>query len=108
MDNFTYIYKILKELERAMDYDELDISRISHERLKISYQRWEKILILLSQSSYITGIVYDQTASEYSPHLVEPVHPSITLRGLEYLNNNALMKKAANLIKGIKDMVPGL
>lgn len=42
MDNFTVIYKILKALEQAMDYDEFDISRISHTKLDISYQRWKK------------------------------------------------------------------
>lgn len=41
MDNFTIIYKILKELEKALDYDEFDVSRISSERLGISGQRWE-------------------------------------------------------------------
>jgi len=34
--------------------------------------------------------------------------PEITLKGLEYLEENTLMKKAANLAKGIKDTIPGL
>lgn len=42
MDNFTIIYKILKALEQAMDYDEFDVNKISHTRLNITYQRWEK------------------------------------------------------------------
>ena len=41
MDNFTIIYKILKALEQAMDYDEFDVNKISHTRLNITYQRWE-------------------------------------------------------------------
>ena len=44
MDNFTIIYKILKALEQAMDYDEFDVNKISHTRLNITYQRWEKNL----------------------------------------------------------------
>ena len=32
----------------------------------------------------------------------------ITLKGLEYLEENATMKKAAALLKGIKETVPGL
>ena len=32
----------------------------------------------------------------------------ITLKGLEYLEENSAMKKAAALIKGIKDTIPGL
>lgn len=108
MDNFTYIYKILRALEKAMDCEEFEISSISHVRLNISYQRWEKIIIMLSQSGYITGINYNQTLSDYSPHLTEPITPIITLRGLEYLNDNTLMKKAANIAKGIKGVIPGL
>lgn len=36
MDNFTIIYKILRVLEKAMDYEEFDINTISHERLNIT------------------------------------------------------------------------
>jgi len=35
VDNFKIIYKILKALETALDYEEFDIDEISHERLKI-------------------------------------------------------------------------
>lgn len=105
MDNFSIIYKILKALEKAMDYDELDINAISHERLNISYQRWEKILIMLAKSEYIEGIVY---GSDYSSHLLQPIYPIITLKGLDYLSNNSLMKKAANIAKGIKETIPCL
>lgn len=108
MDNFTIIYKILKALEKAMDYDGFDISKISHERLGISYERWEKIMTMLVKSGYIEGVVYDQCCSDYSPKLCKPLQPVITLKGLEYLEENTLMKKAANIIKGIKDTIPGL
>lgn len=108
MDNFSVIYKILKALEKAMDFDEFNPVSISHEKLGISYQRWEKIMIMLSKSGYIEGIVYDQCSGEYSPKLEPPICPVITLKGLEYLADNTLMKRAANLAKGIKDTIPGL
>lgn len=75
MDNFTVIYKILKTLEQAMDYDEFDVKQISHTRLNISYQRWEKILIMLAKSGYIEGILYDQCSGDYCPHIEEPIAP---------------------------------
>ena len=106
MDNFTIIYKILKVLEKAMDFDELNVSNLSHVTLNISYQRWEKIIIMLSKAGYIEGVVYDQCLDDYSSHLVEPIHPVITLKGLEYLTENTFMKKAANIAKGIKDILP--
>lgn len=108
MDNFTIIYKILKSLEKAMDFEEFDISTISHEKLGITYQRWEKIMIMLSKSGYIEGMAYDQCSGDYSPKLDRPLCPVITLKGLEYLADNTLMKKAANIAKGIKDTIPGL
>lgn len=108
MDNFTVIYKILKSLEKAMDYDEFDARQISHTRLNISYQRWEKIMIMLVKSGYIEGVVYDQCSCDYSPHIEEPIAPVITLKGLEYLSDNTLMKKAGNVLRGIKEAVPGL
>ena len=108
MDNFTVIYKILKALEEAMDYDEFDIAMISCERLNILHQRWEKILIMLAKAGYIEGVVFDQCAGDYSPKLEKPIRPVITLKGLEYLSENTLMKKAANIVRGLKETVPGL
>lgn len=32
----------------------------------------------------------------------------ITLKGLEYLQENSLMRKAYNTIKGIEDIIPGM
>ena len=108
MDNFTIIYKILKSLEQAMDYDDFDINTISYTRLNVSYQRWEKIMIMLAKSGYIEGVIYDQCGSDYSPHIEKPITPVITLKGLEYLSDNSLMKKAANVLKGIKEVIPGI
>lgn len=106
MDNFKIIYKILKHLEYSMDFEEVDTNSISHSRLGITRIRWEEILIMLRQSGYITGIVVDQGHSDYSPRVVEPITPRITLKGLEYLQENTMMKKAYKAIKGIKDITP--
>ena len=106
MDNFTIIYKILSHLEKSMDFEIVDTEVISCTRLGISRIRWEEILIMLKQSGYITGIVVDQGYSDYSPRIVEPITPRITLKGLEYLQENSMMKKAYKTIKGIKDIAP--
>ena len=83
MDNFAIIYKILKSLEAAMDYDEVDIDSISHERYNITYQRWERIMTMLMDSGYVDGLIYVKSLSDYTPHLAQPVRPFITLKGLE-------------------------
>lgn len=101
MENFKTIYRILKHLEAMMDCEETDISAISHERLGITRERWEQILILLQKSGYIEGIVSTRTLSDDKSHIVEPIKPTITLRGLEYLAENHLLKEAGNMLKGI-------
>lgn len=105
MDNFKVIYKILKHLEAMMDCEETDISTISHERLGITKERWEQILILLQKNEYIEGIVITKTLSDDKSHIAEPIKPTITLRGLEYLAENSFMKKAGNILKGIVETV---
>ena len=108
MDNFTIIYKILKALEEAMDYEIFDTATISPERLGISKPKWEKILIMLKNSGYITGIVTERSLSDYSERIVEPITPVITLKGLEYLSENSMMQKAYRMLKGIKEITPGI
>lgn len=103
MDNFRVIYKILRLLEETMDNDEFDISCISDECLGISKNRLNRLLILLQDDGYIQGIIYKTGAQgvKISPHL------RITIKGLEYLEENSMMKKAAAIVKGIKDTIPG-
>lgn len=68
----------------------------------------KKIMIMLAKTGYIEGVVFDQCMGDYSPHIEKLIAPVITLKGLEYLNDNTFMKKAANALKGIKDVIPGL
>ena len=108
MDNFKVIYKILKYLEASMDSEVVDITPISAEQLRISYDRWAELLRLLQSEGYISGLIFAQTASDSRPQLVQPARPLITLKGLEYLTENSMMQKASKLLKGIKEIVPGI
>lgn len=107
MDNFKIIYRILRYLEASLDCEITDTDPITHERLKISYERWEQLLIMLQDEGYIKGLKYTKTLSDDKAHLVEPVKPVITLKGLEYLSDNTMMKKAEGFLRGVKDVVPG-
>ncbi|MGL4108327.1 YjcQ family protein [Clostridium sp. LP20] len=105
MDNFKMIYKILKILEKSMDVEEFDNKSISKERLELSEARWCRIIAILVKEGYITGIdVWNAMDCPYPR--VAVIRPEITLKGLEYLNENSIMKKAANLAKGISDIMP--
>lgn len=105
--DFRAIYRVLKHLEASMDCTELDTEGLSAAALGVSEERLEKLLILMQEEGYIRGLVITQGISDDFPRIAEPVKPRITLSGLEYLAENSFMRRAANLAKGIKDIVPG-
>lgn len=100
MNNFKIIYKILRLFERALDYEEFDVSSINATDLGISKERLDGILRMLVDDGYLLGIIY-------KPNLLGvkiTKNARITLRGLEYLEENSLMKKASDIAKGIIDV----
>ena len=107
MDDFRLIYKILRILQKSMDCEEIDKEVLSPERLGMSVPKWSRIMAMLLNEGYIAG---GQTwnALDCGYPRVVLTRPEITLKGLEYLEENTLMRKAANLAKGIKDTIPGL
>lgn len=105
MDNFKIIYKILKSLEKNMGNEDFEIESISAQQLKISYEQWEQLLIMLSDAGYITGIIVNRDMEDKFRHIIEPIYPSITLRGMEYLADNSFMKKASDALKMVGDII---
>lgn len=105
MDNFKIIYKILKSLEKNMGNEEFDIESVSAKQLKISYEQWEQLLIMLYDAGYIKGIVVNQDMEEKFRHIIEPIYPSITLRGIEYLSENSFMAKAKEALKMVGEII---
>ena len=79
MDNFNAIYKILKLLDKHKGDEEFDYELISAKAMKMN--------------GFIRGLVYTQDLTNKFPHIVEPIHPQITLKGMEYLSENSIMKK---------------
>lgn len=105
MDNFKIIYRILKHLEISLDCAELDTEPISPFRLGISRERWEQVLIMMQDEGYIKGLVLTKSLSDTRRRIAEPIQPEITIKGLEYLAENGLMKKAAKTLCGVVDLV---
>lgn len=103
MDNFRVIYRILRYLEKALDYDEPNMDCISAKALKLSDQRWMALMEMLSKEGYIDGFSVQRTVD--GSILISSLTPRITLKGLEYLQENSLMKKAAELAKGVADII---
>lgn len=100
MDNFEIIYKILHFLEMTMDNDAIDFEFILPKSLGITKNRWEKIIVMLVEEGFIVGIGIAITGGRY--YLFNYENMRISLKGLEYLEENKQMKRAAEKLIGIE------
>lgn len=102
MEDFRIIYRILHILQKAMDLEEFDRNSISAEALGLSVPKWSRIMAMLLKEGYISGgEVWNSMECGYPK--VALARPELTLKGLEYLEENSLMRKASDLAKGIVD-----
>ena len=104
MEVYVVIYKILKHLEKSLDFEVPDYTPIETESLKISYPKWSWIMKMLFDDGDIKGVVVINRPGISYP-FVKLVNPTITLKGIEYLKENSLMKKASDLTKGIAEIL---
>lgn len=104
-DDFNAIYKILTALEAAMDCTNFDILDESRTRIGVSDVRLYRILEMLQDAGLIKNakIKTDLTGDVF---ILNSEQIRITLKGLEYLQENSIMRKMYNAAKGIADLVP--
>lgn len=89
MDKFKIIYSILTNLEGELSKDKANTDVISPEVLRIDESTWINILEMLVDEGYIKGVkIHDTLATKY----VAMENVGITLKGLDYLHNDANMK----------------
>ena len=106
-DIFRLIYTILKELyEHKQEGTQTPLEDIGPERLCIPVQYWVSIICDLIDEAYISGAKYRKTKTGKVMTGVDDIE--ITLKGVEYLHENSMMKKVCAALKGIKDIAPGL
>lgn len=105
MEQFRIIYRILKALQQAMDIETPDCEIISAQTLGISVPMWVNIMCLLVQDGYISGVKVIEYDGGGLP-IVRMTRPMITLKGLAYLEENSMMRKAASFAKGLADLIP--
>lgn len=105
MDNFEVIYKMLLALERAMDVPAFSIEDFGLTSLKLSDERLHRCLEMLQDAGLIKGaeLYMDITGALC---LKTPKRIRITLKGLEYLQENTVMKRIYNAARGVTDLVP--
>lgn len=100
MEDFRIIYKILRILQKAMDLEEFDSEELSAEALGLTVPKWSRLMAMLLKEGDISGGQTWNTMDCGYPK-VALTRPELTMKGLEYLEENGLMKKAAGLAKGI-------
>ena len=106
MDNFTAVYKILSALEKAMDYPQFDIEQIGPEALGVSKERWSRYIEMMIDVGYIKGAEIKRYIT--GELAIDASEVRITLKGLEYLQENSLMRKVYKTLRGIKEIAPGI
>lgn len=106
MDTFKAVYKILTALEKAMDYPEFDVSQIGPEALGVSRERWSRYIEMMADVGYIKGVTVSYDILGDTNVTVSKLR--ITLKGLEYLQENSIMQRLYQAAKGIKEVVPML
>ncbi len=103
--NFKIIYIILSTLEKAMDNESFDVDRLSAANLDITEPKRKAILAMLLKNGYVEGFQVIQYTGDPTPNIEGLEGIRITLKGLEYLEENSLMQKAARLAKGIAEVL---
>ena len=106
MKSLTVIYKILKLLEKNMGKEDFDYKSISADAMKVSYEQWEQLLIMMFDEGFIKGIVVANAVEDKFRHIAEPIRPEITIKGIEYLSENSAMKKAGKALQMIGWVYP--
>lgn len=100
------VQQILSLLDKYLDYEDPDWSRLSVDHFQVTEKRFISIMLMLYQAGYIDGIEPIHLGGNRFD--LKYINPTITLKGLEYLEDNDLMHKAYRLLKGVKDITPGV
>lgn|SRR5690625_4395557 len=106
-DSKDIILAILKYLNDSLDDEVIDFSKVNEESLNVSYPRYCRVLTMMVEEGLISGLApitfIDRSYTEY-----KPTDPSITLKGIDFLQKNKISTKAYAILKEIKEWVPGL
>ena len=86
-----------------MDCPEFDIEQVGADALDVSKERWNRYIEMMADVGYIKGVsVYQNIAGDT---IVNAKDIRITLKGLEYLQENSIMQKIYKAAKGIREIV---
>lgn len=104
MDNFKTVYRILNFLKKSEQHDEFDDENFTAEHFGLAGRQWALTLERMTDDGHVKGVEVRRSVDGYV--VVHLAQPRITSKGLEYLEENSLMRKAARLAKGIAEILP--
>lgn len=106
MGNFKAVYRVLSALKKAMDPPGFDVQQIghealgaTHEALGATHERWCRYMEMMADVGYITGVEIQRFITGETS--VDARGIRITLKGLEYPQENGIMRKLYKAAKGI-------
>ena len=104
-DYFRIVYAILTELYGSRKENQrVDLDSISAERFGINEGYLIGILKDLLDEGYTRDYIVKNSKTGRFILSLEEIE--ITPKGIEYLQENSLMKKVAKVLKGVKDIAP--
>ena len=90
-------------MQKGSIMEEFEKELISSEAIKVNYPKWCRLMAMLVNNGYISGVSVWNSLDCLYPK-VELTRPEITLKGLEYLEENSMMKKVSKVAKGVIDV----
>ena len=106
-DYFKIVYVILTELYGCRKVGErVHFEDIGAERLQVNEGYLLSIFSELLENGYIKGPVIRKTKTGMAVSDMEDI--DITMKGIEYLQENSMMKKVMEALKDVKDIIPGV
>lgn len=107
-EDFRTIYRILKAVRSYELAEEGSLLWFEPERLKTTAENRDRLVLKLIDKGYLKGFhIIRDIDGQTKPVIVwRDSSPEITIEGMEYLEENGLMKKAAELVRGIREVLP--
>lgn len=100
------VVAILKYLEESLDEERIDFSKVNPETLGVSDPRYNRVIEMMLSERYVTGFHKIPIAGQ-SYNSYKAISPNITLAGISFLSQNKPSSKAYEILKEIRDWIPG-
>lgn len=112
---FSVMCRILRYIEKSLDDDVFDRENFTAEHFGISRNRFARILDMMIQEGFITGIkVSDygepdaedpfEDGKKYERFRIKIENPSITVQGIRFQAENTAIMKVLQTVKNLKDV----